>query len=253
MSKRPLIVVTNDDSYAAKGLKVLSAIMRKLGDVIVISTEHPMSGKSHSVTLQIPLRLNLITDEPGYKEYRTNGTPVDAVKLIKHSILSDETPDLLVSGINHGSNASINIIYSGTMGAVLEGCIDGIPSIGFSICDYSPDADFSHIEESLEKISSKVLKDGLPKGVALNVNFPKKSDEKIKGIKVVRQAEARWVEEFEERTDPYRRKYYWMGGHFVNGDGREDTDEKALHDNYTSVVPVNIDFTAHDAVDKIKF
>jgi len=123
--------------------------MRRLGDVIVISTEHPMSGKSHSVTLQIPLRLNLITDEPGYKEYRTNGTPVDAVKLIKHSILSDETPDLLVSGINHGSNASINIIYSGTMGAVLEGCIDGIPSIGFSICDYSPDADFSHIVKFL--------------------------------------------------------------------------------------------------------
>ncbi|NOY51768.1 MAG: 5'/3'-nucleotidase SurE [Chlorobi bacterium] len=252
MGKAPLIVVVNDDGYAAKGLNELVLIMRKLGEVIVVSTDQPMSGMSHAVTIQTPLRINLIRQEEGFKEYRTNGTPVDAVKLAKHSVL-DKKPDLVVSGINHGSNASINIIYSGTMAAVLEACIDGIPAIGFSLCDYYPDADFSHVYAFLERITAKVIKQGLPKGVALNVNFPKKSEEAVKGIKVVRQAEARWVEDFEERTDPYRRKYYWMGGHFVNGDEREDTDEKALHDNYVSVVPVNVDFTAHEHVNKLKF
>ena len=252
MSKRPLIVVTNDDGYSAKGLSELTSVMRKLGDVVVVSSEGPMSGMSHAVTIQTPLRVTLINDEPGFKEYRTNGTPVDCVKLAKHSLL-DDMPDLIVSGINHGSNASINIIYSGTMGAVLEGAIDGIPSIGFSLLDYPSDAEFSHTFKFIEKISKKVLKDGLPKGVALNVNFPKISDEPIKGIKVVRQAEARWVEEFEERTDPFRRNYYWLGGHFVNGDERDDTDEKALHENYVSVVPVKIDFTAHEYVTKLKF
>ncbi len=252
MEKRPLIVITNDDSYNAKGFKELISIMRKLGDVLAISSDQPMSGMSHAVTIQTPLRVTQIVDEPGFKEYRSNGTPVDMVKLAKHSLL-ERKPDLVVSGINHGSNASINIIYSGTMGAVLEAAIDGIPAIGFSLCDYPSDAEFGHAHKFIEIITKKVLADGLPKQVALNVNIPKVSEEEIKGIKVVRQAEARWVEDFEERTDPFRRKYYWMGGHFVNGDGRDDTDEKALDDNYVSVVPVQIDFTAHEFVDKLKF
>jgi len=252
MSTRPLIVVTNDDSYSAKGIKELVKLMKKLGDVVMVSSDQPMSGMAHAVTIQTPLRVNLIHEEDGFKEYRSNGTPVDMVKLAKHTLLK-KSPDLLVSGINHGSNASINIIYSGTMGAVLEAAIDGIPAIGFSLLDYYPDAIFNHSFGFIEKIAKKVLKDGLPKGVALNVNIPKVSDEPIKGIKVVRQAEARWVEDFEERTDPFRRKYYWLGGHFVNGDERSDTDEKALHDNYISVVPVKIDFTAHEYVEKLKF
>ena len=252
MNKRPLIVITNDDGYSAKGFKELISVMRKLGDVLAISSDQPMSGMSHAVTIQTPLRVTQIVDEPGFQEFRSNGTPVDMVKLAKHSLL-DRIPDLIVSGINHGSNASINIIYSGTMGAVLEAAIDGIPAIGFSLCDYPADAEFGHAHEFIELISRKVLADGLPKGIGLNVNIPKISDEPIKGIKVVRQAEARWVEDFEERTDPFRRKYYWMGGHFVNGDVRKDTDEKALQDNYVSVVPVQIDFTAHNYVDKLKF
>lgn len=252
MGKRPLIVVTNDDGYSAKGIKELASVMKKFGDVIMVSSEGPMSGMSHAVTIQNPLRVTLVVDEPGFKEFRTNGTPVDNVKLAKHSLLK-KVPDLIVSGINHGSNASINIIYSGTMGAVLEGAIDGIPSIGFSLLDYPADAEFSHGFEFIEKITQKVLTEGLPKGIALNVNIPKISDEPIKGIKVVCQAEARWVEEFEERTDPFRRKYYWLGGHFVNGDERPNTDEKALKENYVSVVPVKIDFTAHDYVEKLKF
>jgi len=252
MEKRPLIVITNDDSYNAKGFKELISIMRKFGDVLAISSDQPMSGMSHAVTIQTPLRVTQIVDEPGFKEYRSNGTPVDMVKLAKHSLLKRK-PDLVVSGINHGSNASINIIYSGTMGAVLEAAIDGIPAMGFSLCDYPSDADFDHTHKYIEIITKKVLADGLPNQVALNVNIPKKSEEAIKGIKVVRQAEARWVEDFEERTDPFRRKYYWMGGHFVNGDGRDDTDEKALDDNYVSVVPVQVDFTAHEFVNKLKF
>lgn len=252
MSKRPLIVVANDDGYQAKGLWELVNVMRRLGDVIMVSSYTPMSGMSHAVTVNVPLRIDLIKEEDGFTEYRTNGTPVDAVKLVKHSLL-DRIPDLVVSGINHGSNAAINIIYSGTMGAVLEACIDGIPAIGYSLCDYRSDAEFSHITPFVEKIAAKVLNEGLPKGIALNVNFPQYSDEEVKGIKVVRQANARWVETFEERIDPFRRKYYWMGGNFVNGDPREDTDERALHDNYVSVVPVQIDFTAHEYVNKLKF
>lgn len=252
MDKRPLIVVTNDDGYSAKGFKELVSVMLKLGDVLAISSDQPMSGMSHAVTIQTPLRVTQIIDKPGFKEYRSNGTPADMVKLAKHSLLNAK-PDLVVSGINHGSNASINIIYSGTMGAVLEAAIDGIPAIGFSLCDYPSDAEFGHVHRYIERITKKVLADGLPKGIGLNVNFPKISNEPIKGIKVVRQAEARWVEDFEERTDPFRRKYYWMGGHFVNGDVREDTDEKALRDNYVSVVPVQIDFTAHKYVDKLNF
>jgi 5'-nucleotidase len=252
MKNKPLILVTNDDGIQAKGLRKLIALMRPLGDVVVIASEHPMSGMGHAVTIQTPLRSNLLDEEDGYQEFVTNGTPVDNIKLGKHSLL-DRWPDLVVSGINHGSNSAINIIYSGTMGAVLEASIDHIPAIGFSLLDFHPDADFSHLDKYIEQITLKVLREGLPKGVSLNVNFPKISEEPLKGIKVCRQAEARWVEEFEERVDPFRRKYYWMGGRFENGDGRSNTDEKALAENYISVVPVQYDFTAHDYIEKLSF
>jgi len=207
---------------------------------------------AHAVTIQTPLMPRILKDEDDYKEYVTNGTPTDNVKLGKHRLLN-RTPDLVVSGINHGSNASINIIYSGTMAAVLEAAIDGIPAIGFSLMDYMPDADFSHVEDWIFKITRKVLDEGLPEGVCLNVNIPRISQNPIKGIKVCRQAKARWVEEFEERKDPYGRTYYWLGGRFVNGDKRSNTDEQALADNYISVVPVKFDFTAHEYVDKLNF
>jgi 5'-nucleotidase len=252
MSAKPLILVTNDDGIKAPGLRKLIGIMRGLGEVVVIASERVMSGMAHAVTIQTPLMPRLIKEEPDYKEFMTNGTPTDNVKLGKHRLL-DRTPDLVVSGINHGSNASINIIYSGTMAAVLEASIDGIPAIGFSLMDYMPDADFSHVEEWVVKVTSRVLKDGLPDGVCLNVNIPRISELPIKGIKVCRQARARWVEEFEERKDPYGRTYYWLGGRFVNGDTRSETDEKALADNYISVVPVQHDFTAHEHVTRMKF
>ena len=252
MNVKPLILVTNDDGIKAPGLRRLIGIMRDLGDVVVVASERVMSGMAHAVTIQTPLMPRLIKEEPGYKEYMTNGTPTDNVKLGKHTLL-DRTPDLVVSGINHGSNASINIIYSGTMAAALEASIDGIPAIGFSLMDYMPDADFSHVEEWVTKVTKRVLEDGLPDGVCLNVNIPRKSEKPIQGIKVCRQAKARWVEEFEERKDPYGRTYYWLGGRFVNGDSRMETDEKALKDNYISVVPVQHDFTAHEHVAKMNF
>ncbi len=252
MNKKPLILVTNDDSIKAPGLRRLIEIMQKLGEVVVIASEQVMSGMAHAVTIQTPLMPRLLKDKDGYKEYVTNGTPTDNVKLGKHRLLN-RTPDLVVSGINHGSNASINIIYSGTMAAVLEAAIDGIPAIGFSLMDYMPDADFSHVEDWVVKITEKVLEDGLPEGVCLNVNIPRISEKSIKGIKVCRQAKARWVEEFEERKDPYGRTYYWLGGRFMNGDNRTNTDEHALAENYISVVPVQFDFTAHEHIGTLSF
>ncbi len=252
MTNRPLILITNDDGINAPGLRKLISLVKHLGEIVVIASEHPMSGMAHAVTIQNPLRVRLIAEELNYREYLTTGTPVDNVKLGKHK-LAGRLPDLVLSGINHGSNAAINIIYSGTMGAVLEGLIDRIPGIGFSLDDFSPHADFSHVDEYVVSITKKVLKDGLPKGVCLNVNFPVKNNEPLRGVKVCRQADARWVEEFEERTDPHGRTYYWLAGRFENGDIRNDTDEKALADNYVSVVPSQTDFTAHDHVSSIKF
>lgn len=252
MKNKPLILVTNDDGVKAQGLRTLVMIMRQLGDVVVIASDRSMSGMGHAVTTQTPLMPRIIEESEGYIEFVTNGTPTDNVKLGKHRLMHRK-PDLVVSGINHGSNAAINIIYSGTMAAVLEASIDGIPAIGFSLLDYKHDADFSHVEDWIKKITLKVLNEGLPEGVCLNVNIPQISGEAIKGIKVCRQAKARWVEEFEERTDPYGRKYYWLGGNFENGDPHPDSDEKALADNYVTVVPVQFDFTAHHFVDKLKF
>lgn len=248
---KPTILISNDDGAGAVGLRKLIAIMRKIGDVITIVSEGPMSGMGHAVTMQHPLRARLVADEPGYKEYITNGTPVDNIKMGKHLLL-DKTPDLVVSGINHGSNAAINVIYSGTMGAVLEAAIDGIPAIGFSLDEYGSNVRFDHCETLIDKITREVLSKGLPKGVCLNVNFPRFSKEGPKGFKMCRQAHARWVEDFEERMDPYGRNYYWMGGRFENGDGRPDTDLKALAENYASVVPCQFDFTAHQYVNELK-
>ncbi len=252
MTKKPLILITNDDGINAPGLRKLISLVKNLGEIIVIASEHPMSGMAHAVTIQNPLRVRLLTEEANYKEYLTTGTPVDNVKLGKHR-LAGRLPDLILSGINHGSNAAVNIIYSGTMGAVLEGAIDRVPGIGFSLDDFSPHADFSHVDKFVIAITKKVLSEGLPKGVCLNVNFPVKSSEPLKGIKVCRQADARWVEEFEERQDPHGRTYYWLAGRFENGDDRHDTDEKALADNYVSVVPSHTDFTAHDYIDKLDY
>lgn len=248
--EKPKILITNDDGINAPGLRKLIEIMRPLGDVYVVASEQVMSGAGHAITVRHPLRLTTIHKEEGYEEYSCDGTPVDSVKLGSEIVIGRK-PDLLVSGINHGSNASINIIYSGTMAAVLEGCIDGIPSIGFSLLDYSHKADFSFCGPYIKRLSGKVIKEGLPKGVCLNVNIPAVNGEAINGMKICRQAKAKWVEKFDARQDPSKQDYYWLTGYFENRDHGKDTDQWALENNYVSVVPVHYDFTAHYAISEL--
>ncbi len=247
---RPKILITNDDSINAPGIRKLISIMRKFGDVVVVAPDKPQSGMGHAITVATPLRLKTITIEEGYEEYICNGTPVDCVKLAEKAILHGN-PDLLVSGINHGSNASINVIYSGTMAAVLEGAIEGVTAIGFSVDDYSWSADFSHVDTFIDKIISNVLENGLPKDTCLNVNIPKLNGSAPKGIKICRQAKAYWDEVFDARTDPHGRDYYWLTGEFVFQDKGDDTDVWALENNYVAVVPIQFDFTAHHAINKL--
>ena len=248
---RPLILVSNDDGITSKGIRVLVSVMKKLGDVVVVAPDSPQSGMGHAITIGQTLRLYEEDIFEDVLAYKSSGTPADCVKLAKHHVLKDRKPDLVVSGINHGSNTSISVLYSGTMSAAIEGALEGLPSIGFSLCDFSSKADFSHVEEWVEKIARQVLEHGIPKGIALNVNFPPKRNEDIRGIKICRQADAKWQEEFVERFDPTGRKYFWLAGNFVNFDKGEDNDEWAIANNYISIVPCQYDLTAHHAISHI--
>jgi len=251
LDTRPVILITNDDGILASGLRFLISEMKQIGSVVVVAPDQPMSGSGHAITVRNPLRLHLIAKGENYQEYSCNGTPVDCVKLGEQVVLRKK-PDLLVSGINHGSNASINIIYSGTMAAVLESAIGGVPSIGFSLLDYSHNADFSSCGPFVRTVAEKVLANGLPDGVCLNVNIPAVNGEEIRGIRVCRQGRARWVEEFDSRTDPHNREYHWLTGYFENLEENEDTDQWALMNNYVSVVPVHFDLTAHYALSTLQ-
>jgi len=250
--KKPLILVVNDDGINAPGIRKLISIINDFGEVVVVAPDGPQSGKGHAITIESTIRCDkVIIDDGPQTEYSCSGTPVDCVKLAVNKLITRK-PDLCVSGINHGSNSSINVIYSGTMSAAVEGALEGIPSIGFSLLDYSHEADFSEGEKYIREITQSVLDNNLPNGVCLNVNIPKSVDDKeIKGIKVCRQAKANWVEEFDEREDPKGRKYYWLTGKFVNYDKGDDTDERALENHYISVVPVQFDVTAYHAISKL--
>lgn len=250
MSK-PLILVTNDDSIVAPGIRALIEVMKEIGDVVVVAPDSPQSAMGHAITINNTLKLEKVhLDKDLSQEYSCSGTPVDCVKIAVNEILKRK-PDLCVSGINHGSNSSINVIYSGTMSAAVEAGIEGIPAIGFSLLDYSWDADFEPIKSHVKKIALGVLEKGLSEGVILNVNFPKLSKENIKGIKICRQAKAMWQEEFDKRTNPQGKEYYWLTGKFVNQDKGTDTDEWALENGYISIVPVQFDLTAHHAIQQL--
>ena len=249
--KRPKILITNDDGHAAKGLQKLVGLMRRLGDVVLISTDEVMSAKSHSCTIRERIYVRLVHKEEGFEEYRCNGTPVDCVKL-GYQKLMPEPPDLVVSGINHGMNAATTVVYSGTIGAVIEACMNGLNAIGYSLFSLNPDADFDHLDTPILEITRKVLNEGLPKGVCLNVNFPKRSEEPLKGIKVCRQAACRWVEYFNDLFDENGEKYYNLDGEFVSDDITPDTDLWALQNNYVSVVPTCFDWTAHAQIEPMK-
>ena len=243
------ILITNDDGIAAPGIKALTEVMHELGEIFIIAPDSAQSGMGHAITINSTLELKHI---PGFlgteNAYSCTGTPVDCVKMGIHELMKTK-PDLCVSGVNHGSNSSINVIYSGTMSAAVEGGIEGIPSIGFSLCDYSWDANFENIKPFIKKIALEVLEKGLPEGVILNVNFPKTDN--IKGIKICRQAKAAWEEEFDKRTNPMGKEYYWLTGKFVNYDNGEDTDEWALANDYISIVPVHFDLTAYHAIQQL--
>ena len=249
--KRPLILVTNDDGINAPGIRTLISVIKDIGDVIVVAPDSPQSGMGHAITINSTLHSSRITPKNSeIIEYSCSGTPADCVKLAINELMPRKA-DLCVSGINHGSNSSINVIYSGTMSAAIEAGIEGVPAIGFSLLDYSWNADFSHSKDLIRKITLNALNNGIPKGVVLNVNIPavKKSD--IKGVKICRQAKAYWVEEFDKRKNPLGQEYYWLTGKFVNKDQGEDTDEWALKNNYISIVPVEFDLTAHHAIQGI--
>lgn len=248
---RPLILVTNDDGIVAPGIRTLIEVMKELGDVVVVAPDSPQSAMGHAITINNTLKLEKVTlDKDLSQEYSCSGTPVDCVKIAVNEILNRK-PDLCVSGINHGSNSSINVIYSGTISAAVEAGIEGIPAIGFSLLDYSWDANFEPIKSYVKQIAQGVLEKGLPEGVILNVNFPKLSKEDIKGIKICRQAKAMWQEEFDKRTNPQGKEYYWLTGKFVNLDKGTDTDEWVLENGYISIVPVQFDLTAHHAIQQL--
>lgn len=245
MAKKPLILVTNDDGITAPGIRTLIDVMNTIGDVVVVAPDSPQSGMGHAITIDSTLFVQkVVIDNNKQKEYSCSGTPADCVKLGIKEVLKRK-PDLCVSGINHGSNASINVIYSGTMSAAIEAGIEGIPAIGFSLLDYGWNANFESSKPFIKTIVENTLKEGLPKGVVLNVNIPNLPATEIKGIKVCRQAKANWEEKFDKRQTPQGRDYYWLSGKFVNLDKGEDTDEWALKEGYVSVVPVHFDLTAH--------
>lgn len=249
--KKPLILVSNDDGITAPGIRSLVSVAKEFGEVVVVAPDSPQSGMGHAITINKPLRLDK-SDYFGDEvlAYQCSGTPADCVKLALDKVLP-RRPDLLVSGINHGSNSSVNVIYSGTMSAAMEGAIDGLQAVGFSLLDYSMDADFSAARDVARKVIANVLDHKLPADTLLNVNIPKLKTDELKGIKVCRQAKAKWVEEFDQREDPYGRNYFWLTGEFVNMDHGEDTDEWALKHGYASVVPVQFDLTAHHAMGTI--
>lgn len=248
MKDRPFILVTNDDGIFAPGIRALVEEVKAFGHVLVVAPDKPQSAMGHAITIHSFLRLHRVDLMDGVEAWSCSGTPVDCVKLAIYKLLRGERPDLLVSGINHGSNISINVLYSGTMSAAVEGAMEGIPSIGFSLMDHGIEADFSQARPVVRKVVGNVLRNGLAAGACLNVNVPKNTGEDLKGIRVCRQAKANWEDEFETRLDPGRKEYYWLKGEFKSQDHGEDTDAWAVDNGYVSLVPVQYDMTAHHAI-----
>jgi 5'-nucleotidase len=249
-SKKPLILITNDDGINALGINKLIESIASLGEIVVVAPDGPRSGMSGAISSVNPIRISLLKNENDLKIYSCTGTPVDCIKIGVDRI-SGRKPDLLVSGINHGSNAAVCVIYSGTVGATLEGCVIGIPSLAVSLADYSPNADFSEAARMGRIVAEKVLQNGLPKGVCLNLNVP--NIPKVKGLKVSSQTPGCWTKEFEEMRDPSGRSVYWLTGEFLNQDpDNVNNDEWALANGYAALVPLRIDMTAYDFMKKMK-
>ena len=248
---KPLILITNDDGVTAKGLRALDEVAMEFGDVVVMAPEYNASGLSHSITSSRPLRVREVKQAEGLSVYCCDGTPVDCVKLAVEYFCPRQ-PDVVLSGINHGSNSSINVLYSGTMGAVIEATALGIDAIGFSLLHHSPDADFSACLPYVRQIIGNTLEKGLPQGVSLNVNIPRLPASDIKGIRICHEAKAQWNDSFEKRIDPQGRPYWWLTGKFVCDNPPETSDEWALRNGYVSVVPIHPDFTHYSAIEELE-
>jgi 5''/3''-nucleotidase SurE len=247
-----LILLTNDDGLYAAGLRTLLEVMEEFGKVVLVSTLESQSGMSQALTVKTPLRVKLLEENEKHRIYTCNGTPTDSIKLAINQLL-EKAPDFVVSGINHGSNSSVSILYSGTMAAAIEGCLYGICSVGFSLNSFSPTADFSVCGDYIRIVMKNLAKEPLPNGVCLNVNIPAVKKDEIRGIKICRQSKGNWKEEFEKRKDPMGKTYYWLTGIFQNHEPESiDTDEWALSNNYVSLVPVTVDMTAHWYLDELK-
>ena len=251
--KKPLILICNDDGITAPGILNLIESVKDLAEVVVVAPDSPQSGMGHAITIDSTLEVNKVQLDSSLSHieaYSTSGTPADCVKLALHEIL-DRKPDLCISGINHGANSSINVIYSGTMSAAIEAGVEGIPAIGFSLLDFSWNANFSACHAVVQTLVSEALEKGMPEGTVLNVNIPKTDGAPVKGIKVCRQARANWKEKFDKRVSPSGKEYYWLTGDFVLLDQGEDTDIAALEAGYVSVVPTQFDLTAHHSMTNI--
>ncbi len=251
VNDKPVILITNDDGVTAPGILNLVDAVKDLGKIVVVAPDKPQSGMGHAITIGQPLRLHKIHAIDNVETWACTGTPVDCVKLAVDKVLHRK-PDICLSGINHGANHSINVIYSGTMSAAVEAAIESIPSVGFSLLDYSIDADFEGARKYARIVVEKMLKTKLDKHTVLNVNIPSVPVELLKGMKICRQAYAKYVEDFIERQDPHGRHYYWLTGEFVNFDKGKDTDVWALDNNYVSVVPVQFDMTNYDLKSKLE-
>ena len=247
--KKPYILITNDDGIQASGIRNLISFLKPMARLLIVAPDKGHSGQSHAVTVGEPIRVKLLKEEPDYLEYSCTGTPVDCVKLALQQICT-EKPDLVVSGINHGNNGGINVLYSGTMGAAFEGTINGCMSIGFSLNSYAHDADFSGCEHSIVKIVNKALNGDYSKEIALNVNIPAVPDKEINGINICRQAKGRWVEEFDKRVDPFGEDYYWLTGEYLADENEKYTDQWALENNFVSIVPQSVDLTHYESFHK---
>lgn len=248
--EQPIILITNDDGITAPGIRALIESVKHLGKVVVVAPDKPQSGMGHAVTIGHPLRMHAAHLFDDIEAYQCSGTPVDCVKLAVDKVLHRK-PDICLSGVNHGANHSINVIYSGTMSAALEASIESIPSIGFSLLDHSIEADFTGAKKYAAILVEHILKTNYDKHLCLNVNIPAIDEPLLKGLKVCRQAYAKYEEEFDERLDPSGKKYYWLTGAFINFDKGKDTDVWALKNNYVSVVPVQFDLTNHELKEKL--
>jgi 5'-nucleotidase len=261
MNERPLILISNDDGFQAKGINQLVDMLRDMADILVCAPDSARSGFSCAFSATTPLRLTKQHEEPGVQIWSSNGTPTDCVKLALSQLLHGRKPDLVVGGINHGDNASVNTHYSGTMGVVMEGCMKYIPSIAFSLCDHAEDADFEPLRPYVRQMTAYVLKEGLPKGVCLNVNFPKQGEADgfrtvkgdYRGVRICRMANGSWNNEITTCHHPRGYDYYWMVGHYTDDEPEaQDTDSWALDHGYVAITPTHADVTAYEAMEMLR-